>query len=126
MISLFPGAPKQRVGARFESIAEAVLRRAGLTVLARNYRCRVGEIDLVMRHGQVIVFVEVRYRRSSDFGDPLATITMRKQHRIVRAASHYLLAHPSLAEMPCRFDAVGISGSPDNYQTNWIRDAFSA
>lgn len=126
MIGFFGGTPRQRTGARFESVAEAHLREAGLAVLDRNYRCRAGEIDLVMRHGQVIVFVEVRYRRSTEFGTPLETITPRKQQRIVQTARHYLVAHPSLAEMPCRFDAVGISGSPGNFQTNWIRDAFSA
>jgi putative endonuclease len=123
---MFGGAPLQRTGARFESVAAAHLREAGLVVLARNYRCRSGEIDLVMRHGSVVVFVEVRYRRSDEYGDPLETITMRKRRRVVQAAQHFLLTHPSLAEQPCRFDAVGISGTSGTYRTNWIKDAFSA
>lgn len=126
MNALLGGTPRQRTGAHFESVAEAYLRQAGLAVLERNYRCRTGEIDLVMRHGEVIVFVEVRYRRSGDFGDPLATITPRKQRRIVQAARHFLISHPSIAENPCRFDAVGISGMPGNPHMNWIRNAFSA
>ena len=88
------------VGAGFEKSAETYLRRRGLKTLERNYRCRRGEIDLVMTHGDYLVFVEVRYRASREFGDPLETITPRKQRRIIAAATHFLAANERLGNRP--------------------------
>ena len=113
------------IGARFEKSAETYLQRSGLKTLARNYRCRRGEIDLVMTHRDCVVFVEVRYRASREFGDPLETITPRKQRRIIAAATHFLAANPGLRERACRFDAVGVTGSGDDVEYDWITDAFS-
>jgi putative endonuclease len=113
------------IGASFEKSAETYLRRGGLKTLARNYRCRRGEIDLVMTHGDCVVFVEVRYRASREFGDPLETITRRKQRRIIAAATHFLAANPALRNRTCRFDAVGVTGSGEGVEYDWITDAFS-
>lgn len=118
---MLPGA----IGAGIEKSAETYLRRNGLKTLARNYRCRRGEIDLVMTHGDCIVFVEVRYRRSDEFGDPLETITRRKQQRIIAAATHFLAANPALRDRSCRFDAIGVKGSGTRVEYDWISDAFS-
>tara|TARA_R110002096_G_scaffold46310_12_gene123544 strand:+ start:489 stop:872 length:384 start_codon:yes stop_codon:yes gene_type:complete len=113
------------VGAGFEKSAETYLRRRGLKTLERNYRCRRGEIDLVMTDDECLVFVEVRYRASREFGDPLETITLRKQRRIIAAATHFLAANAQLGDRPCRFDAVGVTGSGDRVEYDWITDAFS-
>lgn len=107
-------------GAAAEDRAAAYLKRQGLKLLARNWRCRAGEIDLVMQAGNALVFVEVRSRASAAFGGAAASITPTKQGRLIRAAEHYLLQHPS--HLPCRFDAVLIDG--DNLQ--WLRNAFEA
>lgn len=113
-------------GTHFERIAENRLRQAGLRTLARNFTCRVGEIDLVMEDGATIVFAEVRYRESAAFGSPLETITSTKQRRVVRAAQVFLQRCPEYASRECRFDAIGLSGAPDDPDICWIKGAFSA
>lgn len=94
--------------------------RNRLKLIARNHRCKFGEIDLIMRDGAVLVFIEVRYRRSSRFGAPAATVDARKQRRLATAARHYLMTNP--CQLACRFDVVAISGQ-DHIQ--WIRNAFT-
>ena len=91
-------------GARAEALAAEYLERQGLTVLERNFRTRRGEIDLVMRDGAMLVFVEVRLRTSSAYGGAAASITPRKQARLIAAAQVYLARLGR--EPPCRFDAV--------------------
>lgn len=118
-------------GEHWERVAETLLRRHGLRMLARNYHCRGGEIDLVMQDGAVLVFVEVRYRRSDRFGSGADSVTATKQQRIVRAARHFLARHGGYDRLPCRFDVVSIGGdaelSTDRDATlNWIRAAFDA
>jgi putative endonuclease len=90
-------------------------------VIARNHRCRGGEIDLVCRDGRTLVFVEVRSRKNGDFGGAAASITPAKQRRIVLAARHYLAATGKHGH-DCRFDCVLIDGE----RIEWIRNAFSA
>jgi putative endonuclease len=107
-------------GAEAEATAAAFLTARGLRVIERNYRCRLGEIDLVARDGDTIVFVEVRQRATNAFGGAAASITTRKRTRLLRAARHYLAglrATPS-----CRFDAVLIEGDPP--RIDWLRNAF--
>ncbi|HSO81418.1 YraN family protein [Thiocapsa sp.] len=108
------------VGDTKERLAEDYLKRRHLQPIARNHRCRFGEIDLVMRDGATLVFVEVRYRRSERFGTPAETVDRRKQQRLTAAASHYLQAHPTM--LPCRFDVVAVSGED---RIEWIKNAFS-
>jgi putative endonuclease len=111
----------QTTGRAAERRAEQLLTAAGLQLLQRNYRCRAGEIDLVMIDGVELVFVEVRYRRGTRFGGPLGSIDRAKQRRIGLAAAHYLQRHAWSG--PCRFDVVGLDGASD--RPEWIRDAFS-
>lgn len=92
----------------------------GLSLVARNHRCRGGEVDLVMQHQDTLVFVEVRLRRHSGFGGPLASVDRRKQQKLALAAQHYLQRHPWGG--PCRFDVVGLGADPHNPQ--WIQNAF--
>lgn len=112
------------VGLLAERAAARFLEHRGLATIARNYRTRFGEIDLVMREGDATVFVEVRYRRDDSRLTGAASITARKRKRIVLAARAFLRAHPSLAERPCRFDVVGISRPDYRLRYEWIRDAF--
>lgn len=111
---------RSALGAAKEQLACRYLERRGLRLIARNYRCRAGEIDLIMRTSEVLVFVEVRYRRSSDFGTPAETIGARKQQRLASAARHYLQRYPTT--LPCRFDVIAISGAD---LIDWIQDAFT-
>lgn len=106
------------LGAQAEQAAAEHLTRQGLILLERNYRCRGGEIDLVMRDGATLVFVEVRARARSDFGGAAASITASKQARIILAARHYLAQHR--VDAPCRFDAVLIQAGC----LHWLRAAF--
>ena len=112
------------IGQRGEDRAARFLQKQGLVVIARNVRCRGGEIDLVCQHGKSLVFVEVRLRRSAAYGGAAASITASKQRRIVLAARHYLAAHAS-ADNDCRFDCVLIEGGDDSAIV-WERDAFAA
>ena len=107
-------------GVDSEALAAAFLQGRGLTILERNYRCRLGEIDLVARDGGTTVFVEVRRRASSAFGGAAASITSKKRTKLIRAARHYL---SRLRHVPqCRFDALLIEGEPPRIE--WIRNAF--
>jgi len=120
-----PQSPPQRTGHRYETLACAHLRRHGLTLLARNYRCRLGEIDLVMRERDCLVFVEVRYRALQRYGGPLASVGSDKQRRLIRTAQHFLLCHPQCARYGCRFDVVAVSRAPTGeVAIDWIRAAF--
>lgn len=112
-------AGTQGRGRAAEDQAADFLKAQGLTELQRNYRVRGGEIDLVMRDGQQLVFVEVRYRKSNSFGGAVASITAAKQTRLTLAAQHYLVRHD--CRLPCRFDVVAIDGTN---APHWIRDAF--
>jgi len=109
-----------RSGDSAEHLAAAFLERRGLTILERNYRCRLGEIDIVARSGALLVFVEVRARRSEAFGGAAASITTAKRRRIVAAARHYLAARK--AEPACRFDVVLVRGAEQRVE--WLTDAF--
>ncbi len=113
------------IGAKVERNTETFLNKRGLRTIRRNYKCRTGEIDLVMNDGEYVVFVEVRYRGSDAYGDPIESITARKQQRLIRAATHFLATEPHLQSMPCRFDAVGVSKANGHTKYDWIKNAFS-
>lgn len=112
-------------GASAETLALRHLEQAGLRLVERNYRCRGGEIDLVMLDADSLVFVEVRYRSSTRFGRAEETVTAAKQARLTTAASHYLQRHA--VTRPARFDVVAIHpASGGEHAVEWIRDAFGA
>lgn len=102
-------------GAAAEQAAADYLAAQGLRLVARNYRCRGGEIDLILRDGGSLVFVEVRERAGAGFGGAAASITATKQARIQLAAQHYLARHG--LDLPCRFDAVLVQGG----RLEWLR-----
>ena len=107
-------------GALAEALAADYLQRHGLRLIERNYRCRLGEIDLILNDGPVLVFAEVRLRHTADFGGAAASITAAKRQRIVWAARHYLSGKP---ERACRFDAVLLDALAAD-RIEWIKDAF--
>lgn len=115
-------------GAHCEDLACAHLASAGLSLVERNFNCRYGEIDLVMRERDVLVFVEVRYRRGSSarggFGSGIDSVSAAKRAKLVRAASVYLSMHPRLANQPCRFDVVAVAGDTASPTLDWCRNAF--
>ncbi|MEO7727214.1 MAG: YraN family protein [Burkholderiales bacterium] len=108
-------------GADAEDLAAAFLQQAGLKLVARNYRCRFGEIDIVARDGATLVFIEVRMRSSARFGGAAASITRAKQAKLLRTARHYLAG---IARAPaCRFDALLIDGK--DHAIEWLKNAFA-
>jgi putative endonuclease len=117
---------RRAAGAGWELAARRHLEAAGLRLLVANQRYRMGEIDLVMRDGEVVVFVEVRYRRSAGFGGSAPSVDATKQRKLVLAAQCFLVEHADLARAPCRFDVVAVDGSADAPHVDWIRNAFDA
>lgn len=113
-------------GAAIEQAARRHLLAAGLRELAANASYRGGELDLVMRDGACVVFVEVRYRRHAAFGGGAASVDAGKRRRLLHAAQSFLVAHPELRDAPCRFDVVDASGDPAAPTLHWLRDAFRA
>lgn len=109
----------KRNGSEAEDLALRFLEARGLKLRARNYACRMGEIDLVLEEGRTLVFVEVRQRRSGAFGGAAESITARKRARLIATARHYLARERELPH--CRFDAVLVDGED---HVEWIRDAF--
>lgn len=109
------------VGKAAEQAACHYLEQHNLQCITQNYRCRLGEIDLIMQDHQELVFVEVRYRGASSLADSLESITTHKQRRIIKAAEHYLMTQQINEQQFCRFDVVGIDAE---HRITWIRDAF--
>lgn len=116
----------RRIGDTFEDRARAQLMRAGLKLVARNYSTRFGELDLVMRDGEALVFVEVRYRHDTRFGGAAASVTSRKRERLILAAEGFLGAHPQYASCTCRFDVVTFEGNDRQARYQWQQAAFDA
>jgi putative endonuclease len=110
---------KTLLGQSAEARAESFLNSHGLVSVARNWRCRFGEIDLIMQDGATRVFVEVRLRSRDDFGGAAASVTAAKQKKLLAAARQYLTTLKTLP--PCRFDVVALTG---NAPPDWIRNAF--
>jgi len=116
-----PNESGPAVGSVREEQARHYLEAQGLRLLDRNYRSRRGEIDLIMRDGDCLVFVEVRYRKSSAYGSPAETVTYGKRRRITAAAQQYLQQNPS--RLDCRFDILGLGAAG---QVEWLKNAFDA
>jgi len=111
-------------GAWAEALACRDLEARGLTLVERNFRLKCGELDLIMRDAERLVFVEVRYRSSERWGGGLASVTPGKQRRLIRAANGFLARHPTLRRLPCRFDVVAVSGNAESPTLRWVQGAF--
>jgi putative endonuclease len=112
---------KRIKGDEKERLAEAYLAARGFMLIERNFLCKSGEIDLIMKDQDYWVFIEVRYRENQEFGGALASITAGKQKKLRRAAEYYLLQHFGNTPPPCRFDVVGIEGQDE---IMWVKNAF--
>ena len=116
---------RQRVGQAAEDIAADFLQANGLEILERNYRRRLGELDLIARERDVLVIVEVRTRASNAYGGAAASVGIRKQRRLIRAASQLLQQRKDLARMRVRFDVIVVSDmSSESPHVEWIQHAF--
>lgn len=110
-------------GIQAEQLACQHLQAHGLLLRDRNYHCPAGEIDLIMQDADSLVFVEVRFRKNSHFGNGAESITRQKRRKIIATASHYL--QHSRSRHACRFDVVSISGGRKQPDIEWIRNAFT-
>lgn len=112
----------QQIGFAAEEQARNYLRAQGLTWLESNYRCRLGEIDLIMRDKEYLVFVEVRARASSAYGSGVQSVTPSKRQKLLRTATLYLQTKKLYDKQPSRFDVLSLDGAPS--QITWIKNAF--
>lgn len=113
---------KQQQGDSAEQDALEFLQQTGLKLISKNYNCKLGEIDLIMQDGEILVFVEVRYRNSDKFGGAAASVNHQKQQKIIRSAEHYL--QKNYRQPPtCRIDVVAID---KNRKIDWIKNAIEA
>jgi len=114
---------KRNQGDQVEELACRYLEKQGLRLLEKNYNTRVGEIDLIMqdkRNSDTLIFIEVRYRKNQDFGGAAASVTPKKQQRIIKAALTYQQQHAPQSSM--RFDVIAVEG--DNMEIDWVKSAF--
>ena len=117
------GPPHLAAGRWAEDQALAYLEARGLRLLCRNFRCRLGELDLVMTEGPAIVFVEVRFRRSERYGAGYESVTAAKRRKLIAAARAYL-ARSASGSAPCRFDVVSVTQRNYSPQCLWLKNAF--
>lgn len=109
---------KRQIGAFYEEAACEYLEKQGVDILQKNYRCRMGEIDIIGKQGNCVIFFEVKYRKSDAVGNTLAAVDYKKQVTISRCAAVYCMQHPEVQEM--RYDVIGINDT----KIEWIRNAF--
>jgi putative endonuclease len=120
-------APHLQRGAAAEALAAEYLRIRGLKILARNLRCKAGEIDLVCLDAGVLAIVEVRQRESIGFGGALASVTWSKRRKIISATQYFLQRERDWKDLPLRFDVLAVQGLPDGaHRVEWVKDAFRA
>jgi putative endonuclease len=112
------------IGKEAEHLAADFLVEQGLKLQVSNYSCKVGELDLVMKDGNVLVFIEVRYRKDTGHGQGVESITQLKRQRIIRAATQYLVEKNLWDKVDCRFDVVTIDCDSAKSNMEWLKDAF--
>lgn len=117
---------KRNSGHAIEAAALDWLQRQGLRAVATNYRCKGGEIDLIMHDGQALIFIEVRLRNYSNYGCAAESVTTAKQRRVICAARHFLATHPRWQNSACRFDVMATNDSYKAIEWQWLRHAFLA
>ena len=117
-----PQRSRQQTGKDAERLAQRHLEQHGLRLLAHNWLCKRGELDLVMLDGDTVVFVEVRYRKHAAWGGALESVDARKRQRLILAAELFLQRESRWGRQPCRFDVVAIG--PGDTGLNWLRNAF--
>jgi putative endonuclease len=118
------GYNKRQIGGHYETVAASYLRDRGMEILASNYRCRMGEIDLIGKIDKMLVFCEVKYRKNKRTGDPSEAVDARKQRKIFQVASYYMKQYHCPANTPCRFDVIAMTGEGEQLEIRWIPNAF--
>ena len=118
-------SPTQKIGSLAEKFARHYLESRGLTFVEENFHCRLGEIDLIMREQELLVFIEVRLRDNDDYGGSLYSVTLSKQKKLIRTATFYLQKHRLYNSQSCRFDVVALERE-GSQKLKWIKDAFQA
>ncbi len=111
-------------GQQREQQARTFLEKKGLLFITNNYQCKAGEIDLIMREQETLVFIEVRFRKDLDYGTSAESVVKRKQYRIIRTAQHYLQERDLIDKHYCRFDVIAITEKNGLEKLEWIKDAF--
>jgi putative endonuclease len=123
----------KKLGTQIEDLVCNYLQQQKLKLITRNYKCRLGEIDLIMYDQTTLVFIEVRYRQQLNFGSSLESVNLIKQNKIIKTAEYYLLSQQLSEEISCRFDVVGVKpmseklsniSKLDPAQVEWIKNAF--
>ena len=118
--------PEPNSGSAAEAAAAEWLEQQGLKLVEKNYRCKGGEIDLIMHSATDLIFVEVRLRKRSEYGSAAESVTVTKQRRIICAARHFLATHSRWQNSGCRFDVVATSDSTQAKEWQWLQHAFLA
>ncbi len=118
--------PRQLAGSAAEQMALEHLQRHKLSLVARNFNVRGGELDLVMLDKNTLVFVEVRQRAAHALVSATESVNISKQRRLIHAAQCFLAKHPEHASRPCRFDVIGIQNTLDNNTLDWQKNAFES
>ena len=118
---------RRAIGQEGETLAVDYLQSQGLQVIARNYRCRMGEIDIVAtQKPDILIIAEVRLRSRRDYGGGAASVDWKKRCRILRTSRHLLMQQPQLAKLRVRFDVLAIQPDDGRHHIEWIRGAFDA
>ncbi len=117
-------ADTRSIGFSIEQEAAVFLVQNGLKIAHRNFQCKLGEIDLIAFQGNTLVFVEVRYRKNTQFGTPAESVTYGKQRKIIRVAKYFLMKHTQFAQSPCRFDVIAVTIKENRNHIEWIQHAF--
>lgn len=117
-------SPRQQKGFHFEQLAKKYLCDQGLTLVKQNFWCPCGEIDLILKDKDVLVFTEVRFRTKAHHGSALESIHYNKQQKIIKTAKLFLLKHGLTERVSCRFDVIGLSSTNNQIQYQWIKNAF--
>ena len=112
------------IGQQAEKLALDHLKAQGLKEITRNFRCRMGEVDLVMKDGDCLVFAEVRFRNQNRYTSAAGSVDRHKQRKIIRTAAAFLGRHPQYSNCTVRFDVVGLDQTGNQTSLRWIRDAF--
>lgn len=112
------------MGQHYEDYALNYLQQRGLQLVEKNFNCRCGEIDLIMRDSDTLVFVEVKYRNSTQYGNGIEQVTRSKRTKLVNSALLYLARHSRSANPPCRFDVVGIGPEAGDDAVQWVKNAI--
>ncbi|SFV69471.1 Predicted endonuclease distantly related to archaeal Holliday junction resolvase [hydrothermal vent metagenome] len=115
---------KRKIGNKVEDYALKYLKNKGLSLIERNYLTKYGELDLVMLDNNTLVFIEIRYRKKSDFGSAVETVNLKKQKKIINTAEYFLNEYEQYQHYDCRFDVLGVDNILKYKNVSWIKNAF--